>query len=61
MCVHDMSEMLAAGAKAELADEINGGKGRRVVDASSASDKQLRESRVETLMEPWHCASPYKY
>ena len=38
-----VEKMLAAGAKAELADEVNGGKGRRVVDASSASGWENRE------------------
>ena len=38
-----LEKMLAAGAHAELTDEVNGRKRRRVVDASSASGWENRE------------------
>ena len=38
-----VEKMLAAGAHAELTDEVNGRKRRRVVDASSASGWENRE------------------
>ena len=38
-----VEKLLAAGAHAELTDEVNGRKRRRVVDASSASGWENRE------------------